>query len=161
MKYIGKGIPGKTNQVLAAGKGTFVGDISMPGMCHLAVVRSPYAHARIKSIDTSAADRLPGVITTITGEEIVRKTKPIPTHSSALGEKKFLIYALAVDKARYVGEPVAAVVAEDRFIAKRSGRTDQRHLRGFAAGCRSREGARGGQHTGSRRLGRQYPEFQD
>ena len=119
MKYIGKGIPGKNNQILTAGKGTFVGDITLPGMCHLAVVRSPYAHARIKSIDTSAAEQVPGVITTITGEEIVRNTKPIPTHSSALGEKKFQFYALAIGKARYVGEPVAAVVAEDRFTAKR------------------------------------------
>jgi carbon-monoxide dehydrogenase large subunit len=118
VKYIGKGIPGKTNQVLAAGKGTFVGDIDLPRMCHLAVVRSPYAHARIKSIDTAAAEKLPGVIRTIVGDEIVRNTKPIPTHSPALGEKKFELYALAIGKVRYVGEPVAAVVAEDRFIAK-------------------------------------------
>jgi aerobic carbon-monoxide dehydrogenase large subunit len=120
VKYIGKGIIGKTNQVLTAGKGTFVGDITLPEMCHLSVVRSPYAHARIKSIDTKAAEQLPGVIATITGDEIVRNTNPIPTHSSALGEKKFELYALPIGKVRYVGEPVAAVVAEDRYTAKRA-----------------------------------------
>jgi aerobic carbon-monoxide dehydrogenase large subunit len=118
VKYIGKGITGKTNQILTAGKGIFVGDITLPGMCHLAVVRSSYAHARIKSIDTKAADQFPGVVATIIGDEIIRNTKPIPTHSPALGEKKFELYALAIGKVRYSGDPVAAVVAEDRFTAK-------------------------------------------
>ena len=122
MGYIGKSIPALNNRILAAGKGTFVGDIDLPGMCHMAMVRSPYAHARIKAIDTSAADRLPGVITTIVGEEVRQKTNPIPTHSPALGEKRIKLYALAVDKVRYVGEPVAAVVAEDRYTANQAAR---------------------------------------
>lgn len=120
MGYIGQSVPGRTNRILVAGKGTFVGDIQIPGMCHMAVMRSPYAHARIKSIDTTAASALPGVIATIVGEEIRRETNPIPTHSQALGEHKCQIYALAVDKVRYVGEPVAAVVAEDRYTANKA-----------------------------------------
>ena len=48
MKYVGRSVVGKTNRILAAGKGTFVGDISLPGSCHMTVVRSPHAHARIR-----------------------------------------------------------------------------------------------------------------
>lgn len=120
MSYIGRNVEGKTNRILAAGKGTYVGDLHLEGMCHLALVRSPYAHARIKSIDTSAAEALPGVLLTVSGEEIRAKTKPIPTHSPALGEKGTKIYALAVDKVLYAGEPVVGVVAEDRFTANQA-----------------------------------------
>jgi len=131
LKYIGKGIPGKTNQVLTAGKGTFVGDITLPGICHLAVVRSPHAHARIKSIDTSAAEQLPGVITTITGEEIVRNTKPIPTHSSALGEKKFQLYALAITRFD-TWRAGRGSCGGGSIHRETSRRIDQCDLRGFA-----------------------------
>jgi carbon-monoxide dehydrogenase large subunit len=117
MRHVGSNALGKTNRVLAAGKGTFVADIALPGTCHMAVVRSPYAHARIRSVEASAALEQPGVIGVVSGEEIRRETRPIPTHSPALGEKQIPIYALATDKVRYVGEPVAAVVAEDRFTA--------------------------------------------
>jgi carbon-monoxide dehydrogenase large subunit len=122
MAYIGTRMPALHNRILAAGKATFVGDVNLPGVSHMAVVRSTYAHARIKEIDTSAAERLPGVIATVVGEEIRKNTNPIPTHSPALGEKRILLYALAVDKVRYVGEPIAAVVAEDRYTANQAAR---------------------------------------
>jgi carbon-monoxide dehydrogenase large subunit len=115
-------MPALHNRILAAGKATYVGDVNLPGVSHMAVVRSTYAHARIKEIDTSAAERLPGVIATVVGEEIRKNTNPIPTHSPALGEKRILLYALAVDKVRYVGEPIAAVVAEDRYTANQAAR---------------------------------------
>ncbi len=120
MSYVGKSMPAMNNRLLVAGKGTFVGDIDLPRTCHMAVVRSPYAHARIKAINTRTADQLPGVIATITGTEIREKTNPIPTHSPALGEKRIKLYALALDKVRYVGEPVAAIVAEDRYTANKA-----------------------------------------
>jgi aerobic carbon-monoxide dehydrogenase large subunit len=116
-RFIGAGIPGKTNRLLVAGKGTYVADIDLPGTLHMAVVRSPYAHARVRAIDTRAADAHPGVAATIVGEEIRQHTRPIPTHSPALGEKPCPIYALAIDTVRYAGEPVAAVVATDRYTA--------------------------------------------
>ena len=116
-RFIGAGIPGKTNRLLVTGKGTFVADIDLPDTVHMAVVRSPYAHARIRGVDTRAADALPGVVATITGDEVRQHTRPIPTHSPALGEKPCPIYALAIDMVRYAGEPVAAVVAIDRFTA--------------------------------------------
>ncbi len=118
MRYIGANVLGKTNRLLAAGKGTFVGDIQLPGMCHLALVRSPHAHALITRIDVAAALELLAELAVITGDEIRAVTKPIPTHSPALGEKRFQLYALAVDKVRYVGEPVAGIVAEDRYVAE-------------------------------------------
>jgi len=111
VKYVGASVVGKTNAMLVAGSGAYVADVYLPGTCHVAMVRSPYARARIESIDTSAADAVRGVVSSITGEEVRRVTKPIPTHSPALGEKRIKLYALAVEQVRYVGEPVAAVVA--------------------------------------------------
>ena len=121
-RFIGAGIPMKTNRILVAGKGTYIADIDIPGTLHMAVVRSPYAHARIRRVDTRVADALPGVVTTVVGEEIRASTRPMPTHSPALGEKPCPLYALAVDKVRYVGEPVAAVVATDRWTANEAAR---------------------------------------
>jgi carbon-monoxide dehydrogenase large subunit len=108
-----------TNTQLVAGRGQFTDDVQLPGMATMAVLRSPYAHARIRSIDTSAAEALPGVICVITGEEIAEKTNSIPEtyDTAAVGAKGVQWYALCIDRARYVGEAVAAVVAEDRFTA--------------------------------------------
>lgn len=119
MPYIGQAVTGLTNRVLAAGKGQFVGDVLLPNMTYMAVVRTPHAHARIRAIDTRAAEALPGVLCVITGEEIKQHTNPIPSayDTKAMGAKQLDVYALTVDKVRYVGEPVAAVVAEDRFTA--------------------------------------------
>ncbi len=121
-RMIGARIPMKTNRLLVAGKGTYVADIDIPGTLHMAVVRSPYAHARIRRVDTSAAAAHPGVVTAVAGDEIRANTSAIPTHSPALGEKKVALYALATDKVRYVGEPVAAVVAVDRWTAHEAAR---------------------------------------
>src|SRR5437016_306925 len=121
-RFIGAEIPAKTNRLLVAGKATYVADIDIPGTLHMAVVRSPYAHARIRRVDTRAADALSGVVTTISGAEIRANTGAIPTHSPALGEKPCPIYALAIDKVRYAGEPVAAVVAVDRYTAHEAAR---------------------------------------
>ena len=73
-RFVGAGIPGKTNRLLVAGKGTYVADIDLPGTLHMAVVRSPYAHARLRGIDTRAADAHPGVVATIVGEEVRQHT---------------------------------------------------------------------------------------
>jgi carbon-monoxide dehydrogenase large subunit len=110
---------GMTNAQLAAGKGTFVGDIFLPGMTYMAVLRSPFAHARIRSIDTSAAEAMPGVVGVITGAEIVENTEPIPSSwdPKEMGAKEVKWYALCRDRVRFVGEAVAAVVAEDKLTA--------------------------------------------
>ncbi|MGA8057447.1 MAG: hypothetical protein WB999_04345, partial [Candidatus Binataceae bacterium] len=75
---MGSRVPALNSRALVAGRGTYVGDITLPGMLHMALVRSMYAHALIKSIDTSAAEALAGVVCVVTGDEIRRNTKPIP-----------------------------------------------------------------------------------
>jgi aerobic carbon-monoxide dehydrogenase large subunit len=119
LKYVGRSIPGLTNTQLAAGKGTFVDDIQLPGMAYMAVLRSPYAHARIRSVDTTKAGQLPGVLYAISGEEIQAHTNPIPENYDPrpMGAKQVKWYALCPDRARFVGEAVAAVVARDKFTA--------------------------------------------
>ena len=119
MTYVGQRVPSLTNTRLVAGRGKFVDDITLPGMTYLAVLRSPYAHARIRSIDTSAAEALPGVVHVITGREVAENMNPIPEtyDTAAVGAKGVKWYALCTDRARYVGEAVAGVVAEDKFTA--------------------------------------------
>jgi aerobic carbon-monoxide dehydrogenase large subunit len=119
MTYVGKHVPSLTNAKLVAGKGMFVDDISLPRMAYAAILRSPYAHARIRSVDVSRAESLPGVLCAVTGTEVRESMNPIPEtyDTAAVGAKGVKWYALCVDRARYVGEAVAAVVAEDKFTA--------------------------------------------
>jgi CO/xanthine dehydrogenase Mo-binding subunit/carbon monoxide dehydrogenase subunit G len=106
----------KEDKRLITGQGLFVDDYQPAGSLHMSLARSPYAHARIVSIDVSKAEALPGVICTITGKEVAEHTQPftqIGPEPSALIED----YCLAVDKVRYQGDPVVAVIAETKHIA--------------------------------------------
>lgn len=120
MTYVGKSVTGLNNRQLAAGKGMFVADVQLPGMVHLAVVRSPFPHARIRSVDVTEAEALEGVLCVITGEEVRRETNPIPGswEPSDMGAKEVDWYALAPERVRFVGEAVAAVVAETPYAAR-------------------------------------------
>src|SRR6266540_401167 len=120
--YIGQRHPGLRNRPLTQGRGTYVADIELDGMLHMAVLRSPHASARIVSVDTTAALALPGVRYVVTGAEIRRHTRPIPEgwDTSTINARGVVWYALCVDRVRYVGEAVAAVVATDRFQAERA-----------------------------------------
>ena len=119
MPHVGQRYPSVTNRQLAAGRGQFVADVDLPGLSYLAVLRSPHAHARIRAIDASAAERLPGVLCVLTGAELARETNPIPEgwDTRAVGAKAVDWYALAPERVRFVGEALAAVVAEDRHTA--------------------------------------------
>jgi len=119
LTYVGQPVPSLTNTKLVAGRGRFVDDIQLPGMTYAAVLRSPFAHARIRGIDASRAEALPGVLHVLTGREVAGQMNPIPEtyDTAAVGAKGVRWYALCVDRARYVGEAVAAVVAEDKFTA--------------------------------------------
>ena len=101
------------------GKGKFVADVCLPGMLHAAILRSPYAYAKINSINTKKASRHPGVVAVVTGIEAAKLSKPIPFMYSptGFGSKTADVYGLATDRARYVGEPVAAVVAVNKLVA--------------------------------------------
>jgi carbon-monoxide dehydrogenase large subunit len=122
MKYIGSNVPGLTSRQLVAGKGTYVGDVHLEGMLHMAVVRSPYAHALIKGVNTAAAEATPGVVYVITGKEVREKMHPIVESydKSSIGAKSSKCYALCPERVRYVGEAVAAVVAEDKYTARKA-----------------------------------------
>ena len=99
------------------GQGVFFDDVKRHGMGYVHFVRSPYAHARIGSIDVSAALELPGVYGTLTGDEVAILTDPFFQIAAEPGGS-VRDYALAVGKVRYVGEAVVAVVAETRELAR-------------------------------------------
>ncbi len=119
MKYIGQPIPALNNRILAAGQATFVADVPLVNTAHLTMLRSAHAHARIRSIDTSRARQLPGVLLVLTGADLraVMPPTPLAADPAVLGGNTVTVYPLAVDRVRYVGEPVAAVVADDKFAA--------------------------------------------
>ncbi len=116
-EWTGKPIPRKEEDRLVRGKGKFVDDYKFEGMLHMRLVRSPYAHARILSIDTAAAEAAPGVVCVLTGSEVAAMTSPFPEISGGPGQK-IVDYPMAVDKVRFQGEPVAAVIAEARLAAE-------------------------------------------
>src|SRR2546426_7423210 len=94
------------------GKGNYVDDIKLPGMLHMAILRSPFAHARINSIDTTRASELPGVVAVVTGELLAQHNLAwMPTLS---GDTQAV---LATDKVRMQGQEIACVVAEDPYVA--------------------------------------------
>jgi aerobic carbon-monoxide dehydrogenase large subunit len=117
--YIGAPIRRREDFRLLTGKATFVDDVKLPQMLHAAVLRSPHAHARITSIDAAQAQAIPGVVAIFTFQDMALLAKPIPLRMYPLpGLERFLQYPLAQDKVRYVGEPVAIVVAESRYVAE-------------------------------------------
>lgn len=114
-RYIAKKRRPKEDRRFVAGFGHFVADVALPGMLHAAVVASPHPQARIRSIDARAALALPGVHTVLTGADLARASDPL---GSGVDIPKVRRYPLAVDRARYVGEWVAVVVADTRHIAE-------------------------------------------
>jgi carbon-monoxide dehydrogenase large subunit len=115
-KWVGQSIRRIEDPKFLLGRGGYIDDMKVRGMLHAAVVRSAHAHARITSIDTSAAKRLPGVFAVVTGAEAAELTDPMPDFGPA--PDKTTWRCLAVDKVRYVGEAVVAVLAESRYIAE-------------------------------------------
>ncbi|MBO0746432.1 MAG: xanthine dehydrogenase family protein molybdopterin-binding subunit, partial [Candidatus Dormibacteraeota bacterium] len=114
--WVGQSIRRVEDPRFLAGKGGYIDDLTVPGMLHAAVLRSPYPHARITRIDTSAAEAMPGVVAVVTGQEAAELCDPMPDFGPA--PDKHVFRCLAQDKVRYVGEGVAAVVAESRYLAE-------------------------------------------
>lgn len=115
---VGASVKRKEDPRLLTGAGQYVDDVRLPGMLHAVIVRSPHGHARIRGIDATAARALPGVELVITAADL-GDVKPIPVR---LGPKPslvpFLQFPLARDRVRYVGEPVALIVATSRYVAE-------------------------------------------
>ncbi len=116
-KWVGQAVRRKEDLRLLRGEGQFIDDFKLPGLLHVVLLPSPYAHARIKRIDISKALKSLGVVAVFTGKDIAELTDPFPQISPLL-ENKLKDYSMAVEKVRFVGEPVAAVVAESRYQAQ-------------------------------------------
>src|ERR1041384_8298732 len=117
--YIGRSVPRPNLERLTQGRGQYVSDVMLPRMAHVAFVRSPHAHARIKRMKTDAAKRAPGVIAAVTGAELAQVCTPwvgVLTHLKGL--KSAPQHAIAVERACWQGEAVAAVVARSRAEAE-------------------------------------------
>jgi len=111
---------------LLTGRGRFIADIALPGMAAVALARSPFAHAKIRSIDTSRASQMPGVVLVLTGEEVKREARPLQAKLHEAPGLEHLArtyrladwYPLAVDRVRFMGEAVAVVVADTPYLAE-------------------------------------------
>src|ERR1700758_3271282 len=117
--YIGRSVPRPNLARLTQGRGQYVSDVTLPRMAHVAFVRSPYAHARIKAIDTDSAKKSPGVIAVVTGAELSEVITPwvgVLTHLK--GIKSAPQHAIAIERACWQGEAVCAVVAKSRAEAE-------------------------------------------
>ena len=112
--WVGKSVPRVEDEALLRGEGRFMDDLEpVPHAWHAAIVRSQLAHARV-SVDATAAREMEGVAGVVTGEDVARLSRPFP----AAIDSPVPHYAAAVGTARYVGEPLAVVVARDRYLAK-------------------------------------------
>lgn len=117
-RYVSRSVKRTEDPPLLMGRAHFIGDIALPGLRAVAFLRSPHAHARIVAIDVSAALAMPGVDAVVTGADLATTTRPIRAAMSGAGYQESGWPALAVGKARFAGEPVAAVVAADRYRAE-------------------------------------------
>ncbi len=125
--WVGQSVGRKEDLPLVTGTGMYVPDINLPGTLEVAFVRSPFAHARVSRLDAAAATSAPGVVAVFTGPDIRGRVRPLRLQQEAappgleVAEPEILpaIIEILVDgEARYVGEPVAAVVAESRYLAE-------------------------------------------
>jgi aerobic carbon-monoxide dehydrogenase large subunit len=117
-KYVGKRIKRTEDPRLIKGLAHYVDDIRLPDTLHVAFVRSIYAHAKITGIDVTEAAKAPGVVAVYTGKDIATAVGPVPC-AAALPDLKVPDYrVLATGKALFVGHPIAAVVATDKYLAR-------------------------------------------
>jgi aerobic carbon-monoxide dehydrogenase large subunit len=120
-RYTGASIKRSEDPRILTGGGRYVDDVKLPGMLHAAFVRSPLAHARVLSVDVSAARALPGVVAAFTGADLEEMTVSGPDPLAVLmggagPTPEFTV--LATDKVRFVGDPIAIVIAESRYVAE-------------------------------------------
>ena len=114
-RLVGRAVERVEDAALLTGRGRFADDVGeRPGTAHAAVLRSPHAHAEVVSLDATAALSMPEVVTVLTGEDVAAWSRPF----IAGVKQPMRHYALAVDRVRYTGEPVAVVVARDRYGAE-------------------------------------------
>lgn len=116
--YIGQHLPRKEDYRLLTGHGRYVDDVEVPGALHACFVRSPHAHARILSIDTSVAREMSGVVAVFTGADLAQWTTRARMAPPIEGLQPMEMDTLPIDKVRFQGDPVVCVVAYDRYLAE-------------------------------------------
>ena len=114
-EYVGAALSPRETRKLCLGRGSYVGDLTAPGMLHAAFVRSPHAHARIRRLDVDAARRAPGIAAVLTGHDLARMTAPLRIAPPIEGLLPMEMPTLPTDKVRFVGDLVACVIGEDRY----------------------------------------------
>ena len=155
LNWVGKSIRRIEDPKFLRGRGNYIDDYETPNMLEVAIVRSTEAHARIVSIDTSAAEALPGVVAVVTGAEAIKITDPMPDFGPS--PDKHTWYCLATEKVRYMGEGVAAVAAETRAIAEDAAELVGRNLRAAGDDHRSAPRYGRGRSPGTRSPGVKHP----
>jgi carbon-monoxide dehydrogenase large subunit len=116
-RLIGQRLLRQEDPRLLTGKGAYVTDLALPGTLHMALLRSPHAHALIAHVDVDRARRVPGVVAVFTADDI-REVGPLPVLAHPPGQRQTDFPVLPADRVRYVGQPLAAVVAETRYAAE-------------------------------------------
>ena len=123
-KYVGQRVTRNEDPRLLTGQALFVDDVDLPGMLHAAFLRSDYAHARVRSIDVSAARTRPGVVAVYTAEDMGDFWRPGPLIVPPPSKVEGIVFhartqiPMVKDKARHIGDPLAVVIAESRYIAE-------------------------------------------
>ncbi|HEX6488199.1 MAG TPA: xanthine dehydrogenase family protein molybdopterin-binding subunit [Candidatus Dormibacteraeota bacterium] len=115
--YVGRAMPRREDERLITGRGRYAGDIHIANLLHVAILRSPFAHARIASIDTAAARQMPGVVAVVTAQDLTQSARSVSNWVSP-DQAQLARPVLAEQEVRYVGEAVAAVVAESEYQAQ-------------------------------------------
>ena len=120
---IGQPLLRKEDYRLLTGQGRYLDDIAVPGLLHACFVRSPYAHARIHSIDSARARAMPGVVAVVSAAELTQWTTTLRMAPPIEGLQPTEIATLPVDKVRFQGDPVVCIVATDRYLAEDAAET--------------------------------------
>jgi carbon-monoxide dehydrogenase large subunit len=121
MSAVGQPLLRKEDQRFLTGQGRYLDDIVIAGALHAHFVRSPHAHARIKSIDVSAAVKTPGVVRIVTGRDLAEWTTVLRMAPPIEGLHPVEMTTLPIDKVRFIGDPVVCIVARDRYLAEDAG----------------------------------------
>jgi carbon-monoxide dehydrogenase large subunit len=116
-RLIGQRLLRQEDPRLVTGRGAYVADLALPGMLHMALLRSPHAHALLAHMDIDRARRVPGVVAVFTADDI-HDVGPLPVLAHPPGQRQTDFPVLPADRVRYVGQPLAAVVAETRYGAQ-------------------------------------------
>ena len=116
-RYLGAHVKRREDPRLLAGRGSFLDDITLPGLLHAAFVRSAHAHALVRAVDLEPARRVPGVVSGLTGRDLDGEVRPLVPRLEGPGFAPTAWPALALERARFVGEPVAVIAAESAYAA--------------------------------------------